>query len=162
MAFLRGLMGADQGEDPPIIKKLEKIKTIVEEKLIPAIDKFKDKAWPKIKEALEWTIDKGLPQMLEDVADLIDDLSRVIGDGDWKGFVENFNALEGALLALGGVKVLTGLADIRDHISRILQLFGVGGAAGGAGGVAGQVEPQVEAVDCFQESLRLQEMPPPQ
>lgn len=154
--LLRGLFDVSEGEeDPPLIKSIIKVKETLVNEVIPAISDFVSVAWEQyLKPVLEWAVDTGLPKLLEDLADTLRDLTAALKDGDWSGFKDGLNGLEKALLAIGAVKLVGGIAGATKGIKDFLAAIGIGGAksgitaaaneastaiagAGGTGGLAG-------------------------
>lgn len=137
--LLRGLFKVGEGEeDPPLIKSILKIKDTLVDDVIPAAKDFFETAWTKyLKPVLEWAVNKGLPELLKQVADTIEDLTKVLKDGDWSGFKDGLNGVEKALLALGAVKLITGIADLTSKVRSFVGLFTGGAGAGVTGSVTG-------------------------
>lgn len=138
--ILWGFLGYEEGgEEPPIIKSLEKLVEAAKTVAQTIAD-----VWPgvkeKIGELLEWLIDEGLPGLLEDLADMIRDVARAFTEGDWSGFTENFNLLEQVLTAIVATKIITGLGDLVIGLGNLKgaldKLFPAASAAAGTGGAA--------------------------
>lgn len=155
--FLWGLMAGETEEEAPLIKSLMDIKKTIFEELIPAIETFVSTVWEqKLKPVLEWSITEGLPKLIKDVADTLQDLAKVLKDGDWSGFKDGLNGVEAALLAIGSVKVANGILNVTKKVSGLISLFS-GGAAGAttAAGVAGAASEASVAAMGFADACLL-------
>lgn len=77
--LLRGFMGEDDSnEPPPLIKSLQKLGDSLAD-LYQSIDDFVQMAWEsELKPVLEWTIDTGLPWLIDRLSSGIDFLAQLI------------------------------------------------------------------------------------
>lgn len=134
--LLWGLLAGESDEKPAVIKALENLKQACED-LVGSAGEALSPVIEKLKEIFGITINEILPEIINDIAKAIEDLSKILsGDMKFGEFITHMNGLETVLLAIAGIKLGGLIGSLGTLVSTIggnvmAALIGTGGLKGG-------------------------------